>query len=69
MNYAAQPFDGAGLVAMSACGHWWAYPWRMSLAQLHDVVAFHRVTACPFCETIQENRRSSMARPTIGRLN
>jgi hypothetical protein len=69
MNSAAQPFDDAGLVAMSTCGHWWTYPWRMALGQFHDVVAFHQATICPFCETTQGNRRSSAARPTIGRLN
>ncbi len=69
MNLAAQPFDDAGLVALSICGHWWTYPWRMTLAQFHEVVAFNQITACPFCETARDHRRSSVARPTIGRLN
>ncbi len=69
MNPAAQPFDDAGLVAEPACGHWWTYPWRMTLAQLHDVVAFHQATVCPLCENVRDTRRSSAPRPTIGRLN
>ncbi len=69
MNEAARPFDDVGLVALSACGHWWTYPWRMTSAQLHDVLTFHESTVCPFCETAQDTRRSSVARPTIGRLN
>ncbi len=69
MNHAARPFGDAGLVAMSVCGHWWTYPWRMSLAQLHDVVAFHHITVCPFCAETRDARRSSVARPSIGRLN
>ncbi|MDP8921294.1 MAG: hypothetical protein M3O34_00215 [Chloroflexota bacterium] len=69
MNQAGEPFGEAGLVAMSVCGHWWTYPWRMTLGQLHEVVAFHGITVCPFCESARDGRGSTAARPTIGRLN
>ena len=69
MTEAGRPFEDAGLVAMSACGHWWTYPWRMTLAQSHDVVAFHAGLTCPFCETARDNRRSGAALPIGGRGN
>ncbi|MDP8921768.1 MAG: hypothetical protein M3O34_02700 [Chloroflexota bacterium] len=69
MNEAARSFDDAGLVAVSACGHWWTYSWRMTLEQLHEVLDFHRITVCPFCEVAQDSRRGSTAPPTISRVN
>ncbi len=69
MTEAGRPFDAAGVVAMSPCGHWWSYPWQMTLAQLHDVVAFHGGTVCPSCESARDDRQGPTARPTIGRMN
>ena len=69
MNEAGRRFEKAGLVAMSACGHWWTYPWRMTLEQSHDVVDFHEITTCSFCEVVRDNRRSSAAHSTNGRGN
>ena len=69
MNEAGRPLESSGLVAISTCGHWWVYPWRMALGLLHELVAFHAATVCSFCVTEWENGTSARARPVSGRRN
>ena len=51
--------EGAGLIAVSTCGHWWTYPFRMTTAQMHDVARFNRMTRCPFCITAWQAETSA----------
>ncbi len=66
---AVRALGGAGLVAVSKCGHWWAYPFRMTREQMHDVARFNRMTACPFCFAEWQARVNAQARPPARRAN
>ncbi len=66
---AVRTLGDAGLVAVSACGHWWTYPFRMTDGQVHDVARFNRMTPCPFCVAARQVRTRAQARPPARRLN
>jgi hypothetical protein len=69
LNDAARRPDAAGLVAFAPCGHWWVYPVRGSLPELHEVVAFDGAVPCSFCLTEGEARQRVQARPVGRRVN
>jgi hypothetical protein len=66
---AVRALGGAGLVAVSTCGHWWTYPFAMTFEQMHDVARFNRVTPCPFCVAARQARANAQARPPSRRMN
>ena len=66
---AVRALGDAGLVAVSTCGHWWTYPFRMTTEQMHDVARFNRMTPCPFCISEQQAQTKAQARPPSRRAN
>ena len=66
---AIRSLGDAGLVTVSACGHWWTYGFRMTTEQMHDVARFNRMTPCPFCFSAWQARTSAQASWPARRLN
>jgi hypothetical protein len=44
-----EPLDETGLVAFTACGHWWVYPVRADPEPMHELARFNLVGICSFC--------------------
>jgi hypothetical protein len=44
-----EPLDETGLVAFTACGHWWVYPVRADPEPMHELARFNLGIACSFC--------------------
>ncbi len=63
------PLDDAGLVAFSRCGHWWVYPVRATVEQMHDLARFNLGIACSFCLGEWQAATRAQARATATRRN
>ncbi len=59
---AVRSLGDAGLVAVSRCGHWWTYPFGMTVEQMHEVARFNRMTPCPFCFSAWQAQTTALAR-------
>ena len=68
-NEARRPLGGAGLVAFSRCGHWWVYPCRPTVEQMHELARFNLMTRCSFCFADWQAHADVQARPTATRVN
>ncbi len=66
---AVRALGGAGLVAVSRCGHWWPRPFRMTTERMHGVARFNRMPPCPFCLSEWQARANAQARPPSRRVN
>jgi hypothetical protein len=64
-----EPLEGAGLVAFTACGHWWVYPTRATPQQMHDLARFNLGIACNFCLAEWQAATRAQARVTATRIN
>ena len=64
-----QPLGGAGVIAMTRCGHWWVYPVRGTAEQMHKLASFNLGIACSFCLREWRAATHAQARGTAGRVN
>ena len=68
-NEAGLALGRTGLIAFSRCGHWWVYPCRATVEQMHELARFNLVTQCSFCFADWQAHAEAQARPTAGRIN
>jgi hypothetical protein len=68
-TYGNDPLDSAGLVAFTPCGHWWVYPVRVTIEQMHDLARFNLGIACSFCLADWQAATHARSRPTVSRVN
>jgi hypothetical protein len=64
-----EPLDGAGLVAFTACGHWWVYPVHADAEQMHDLARFNLRIVCSFCLAARQDAAHVRASGTPTRVN
>lgn len=65
----AQNMDDAGLVAFTPCGHWWIYPTRADVEQMHELARFNLGIACSFCLASRLDATHARAAGTTQRVN
>ena len=65
----AQNLDDAGLVAFTPCGHWWVYPTRADVEQMHELARFNLGIACSFCLASWQDATHARRGGTLLRLN
>jgi hypothetical protein len=63
-----EPLEGAGLVAFTACGHWWVYPVRFTREQMYDLYDLARFNLGIICSfgvvAIGEQRQARLSSAT-----
>ena len=69
ITWGNEPLEPCGVVAFTRCGHWWVYPTRATIEQMHDVAAFNLGLACSFCMADWQAASRVHARGTATRVN
>jgi hypothetical protein len=69
VHLGAQRLEDAGLIAFTRCGHWWVYPNRATLEQMHDLDRFNHGIVCGFCLATWQDATHARACGTAGRVN
>jgi len=69
ITYGSEPLEEAGLVAFTACGHWWVYPCHATPVQMHDLARFNLGIACSFCLASRLDATHARAARTTQRVN
>ena len=69
MPVGLQPLSDTGLVAFPQCGHWWVYPTRPDVEQMHELARFNLGIACSFCLADLHAAMHAWARGMLARKN
>jgi len=69
ITYGTERLEEAGLVAFTACGHWWVYPCHATPVQMHDLARFHLGIVCSFCLAAWQRATSARMCGTATRVN
>ena len=64
-----EPLGRVGLVTLARCGHWWVYPIRAGVEQMHDLARFSLGLACSFCLAACHDALNARACGTATRVN